>query len=97
MYLFTTYMDKFVVQKEGETSKKFTFLADMSAKALSPNMSKNVIFFSSRSKVHVFEARKAWNGWFCNKKISSCEVKILHISQEITRNLLQVLADTLTK
>ena len=25
----------------------------------------------------MFETRKAWNGWFCDKNISGCKEKIL--------------------
>ena len=61
---------------------KLTFLADMSAKDLSPPPSlmpwrtyEQKFKCSSCIKIYVLRLeRKAWNGWFCNKKISGCEV-----------------------
>ena len=55
----------------------------MSAKALSPtplchygHIGRNVrFFFFMYEKVYVFETRKAWNVWFCNKKISCWQWK----------------------
>ena len=40
---------------------------------------KNVFLFSF-IKVYVFETRKAWNGWFCNKKDLVVKEKFLVVS-----------------
>ena len=50
---------------------------------LNGHMRKNVSFFFFIFKSICFSTRKTWNGWFCNKKISGCEGKILF---NISRN-----------